>query len=204
MIQRIIKDLSVFLAVSLWAVMLYLQAPIMLGCKLSFIYPSLEDFNNDFLLLSPELQNNVKKMLLYDNYFVLFFGLFLITYIITLKSILETPKRTEKINPITKKRLKIFLNVFLIFSIVYVVSDWTENWLLHRLIINEEKVIFTFFQALQILKWSLGAFVLVSCLVIDKTFFKNNLNIFWRVIICGAIMAIIIVFLWISDTCFSN
>ncbi|GAA5083988.1 hypothetical protein GCM10023210_03280 [Chryseobacterium ginsengisoli] len=192
MIQRIIKDMCILLASALYGIIIFLQIPkgklILDGKCLNFF--SSKDFQ--YLYKDPHLRAAEFITLKYDNIFLWVFGIFLITYIFTLKSINSDEKRTKNIHVDDKRKINIILYVLLFMSIGYIISDWWENHLLCEMM-SKNDVIVTGLPYLSKLKWLLALISLISCLIIDKKYFNNNFNISYRISMCLGIILVVIV-----------
>ncbi|MCS3528682.1 hypothetical protein [Chryseobacterium sp. JUb7] len=187
MIQRVLKDLGLFMATALWGIMTYLQISKYLEVLKSgncFTYHPLQDWCK---VCKFEIDT-----LKYDNFFIFFFGMFLICYVITLMSILVTPDRTSKIKEQTKKNIKIFLWMLLVFSVLYMISDGYENSLSCRKLI-EKGGDFNYLSQLKTIKWVSALFVLFACLYIDWIYFKNYKNIGFRLSILLILIFIVVI-----------
>jgi hypothetical protein len=195
MIQRILKDACILLAAALSGIITFLQLPkaLMVLEGKSFEVNSSANFQQVYQGL-PHLRAAEFTTLKYDDIFLWVYGIFLITYVLTLKSINADEKRVRKIRWEDRKKITWILNVLLVVSVAYVISDWWENRLYCE-IMSRTDVSVTGLPFLAKMKWLLALFPLAGCLLIDKKYFRNNFNILYRVIIVIGIMASVMIVL---------
>ncbi|WP_294300339.1 hypothetical protein [uncultured Chryseobacterium sp.] len=195
MIQRIVKDTCILLAAALYGIMMFLQLPkaILAMQGKCFMVSSSADFQQVYKGL-PQLRAAEFTTLTYDNIFLWVFGIFLISYILTLKSINADEKRNRNVKTAERKKISLMLNVLLLITVGYIVSDWWENHLYCE-IMSRSDVTVTGLPLLANLKWCMGLCPLIGCLIIDKKYFRNNFNISYRIIMVIGIIATVMVVL---------
>lgn len=194
MIERILKDACILFAAALYGIILFLQLPkaVMALEGKSFEVNSSADFQEVYRGF-PRLRAAEFTALYYDDIFLWVYGIFLITYVLTLKSINADEKRLRKIRPEEQKKITLVLHVLLTVSVAYIISDWWENRLYCE-IMSRTDVAVTGLPLLAKTKWLLALCPLFGCLFIDKKYFRNNFNILYRVIIViGIIVSVIMV-----------
>ncbi|WP_294321097.1 hypothetical protein [uncultured Chryseobacterium sp.] len=198
MIQRIVKDACILLAAALYGIMMFLQLPkaVLAMEGKCFTVSSSQDFQQVYQGL-PQLRAAEFTTLTYDNIFLWVFGIFLISYILTLKSINADEKRNRNVRPGDRKKINLMLNVLLLIAVGYIISDWWENHLYCE-IMSRSDVTVTGLPLLANLKWLMSLGTLIGGLAIDKKYFRNNFNIFYRIIMVIGIMVTVMLVLAIQ------
>jgi uncharacterized membrane protein YidH (DUF202 family) len=195
MIERILKDACILFAAALYGIIIFLQLPkaIMAMEGKSFEVNSSADFQEVYRGF-PHLRAAEFTTLTYDNIFLWVYGIFLITYVLTLKSISTDEKRMRKIRQEDRKKMTPVLNVLLVVSAAYIISDLWENRLYCE-IMSGTDITVTGLPFLAKMKWLLALCPLAGCIIIDKKYFRNNFNILYRIAIVIGIMALVMVVL---------
>lgn len=146
MITGITQRMGYVLSTLLFAIMGYVIANVPAG---ALIYETLHAYQRHYRLLDEAQQSNIIRMLRYDNVFVASFGLFLVSYAYNLK-----------------KHLNGWFKIVIICTILYMICDWWENYLLSEAA-KPENVEFGGFCIIQVLKWTCSLVALITCLLFD-------------------------------------
>ncbi len=176
---RVINTIGLIGASISWGKMAYLTCLID-DENAQFIYCSVDSLREKVAMLSNESKSNYECLLQYDNKFVGFLGVFLLTYVL----ILFIKLSKKYIKPFSAHWLWLLFGV----SVIYMICDWQENTIMLAVLKNKD-CSFNYFFGLQLTKWIAVAVSLSGCWLIDALVLKKV----WRVVrlIVSAILLIL-------------
>lgn len=179
MITLIIKKTGFVMSSVLWGIMAFLISGIRITRESPrLIFNAVQDFRNMYDRLSPPQQESFGSLLKYDNLFVLLFGIFLMAYAFDLRAGLVKKQKAKKFRGVL---------ILPLFALLYMASDWTENYIFKQAI-HDPGFTWEPFKWLQYGKWALGLITLVALITIDLLALKNR-----KSILTGAALSVILI-----------